>query len=122
LSRNRLGEDSAPVSNPEFSEPEDSLSVIAPVPDGLQVDSIDSDVGFSWEWEGPTRTEHFTPGKIVDTGYLAFVDAVLSDDCSFYQLNRNIFVVNGWNHKKKEPSVRKSELGLREALSRLLTT
>ena len=42
----------------------------------------------------------------LDNSYTSFVEAVMSDDCSFYQLNQKLFVVNGWNTKKNEASVR----------------
>jgi len=41
----------------------------------------------------------------IDDSYFSFVEAVLSDECSFYQLSQKLFVVNGWNIKKNETSV-----------------
>jgi hypothetical protein len=52
-----------------------------------------------------------TPEPLKDPGYSSFVDAVLSDECSFYRLSLKIFVVNGWNKKKNEPLVSLHGLG-----------
>jgi hypothetical protein len=41
-----------------------------------------------------------------DLTYAGFVEAVLSDECSFYQLSQRIFVANGWNPAKNETNVR----------------
>ena len=42
---------------------------------------------------------------ISEIRYARFVEAVLADECSFYQLSRKIFVSNGWSSKKNEPVV-----------------
>lgn len=36
-----------------------------------------------------------------DTAYGAFVDAVFASECDFWQISRNIFIVNGWNQEAK---------------------
>jgi hypothetical protein len=41
----------------------------------------------------------------MDLAYASFVGAVLSDECSFYQLSKKIFVANGWNPVKNETNV-----------------
>ncbi len=41
-----------------------------------------------------------------DLAYAGFVEAVLSDECSFYQLSQKTFVANGWNPAKNETNVR----------------
>lgn len=42
----------------------------------------------------------------VPTGtYASFVEAVLSDECSFYQLTQRVFVANGWDSVKNEATV-----------------
>lgn len=38
--------------------------------------------------------------------YPGFVEAVLSDECSFYQLSQKTFVANGWDSVKNEANVR----------------
>lgn len=50
--------------------------------------------------------EDETPPETVDSAYASFVDAVLSDECSFYQLSQKLFVANGWNPVRNETSVR----------------
>lgn len=106
------GKTSAPVSYPEspvrLKDKISNVSDIATETEALQTDSLDPDEEFNWEWEGLTQ---IAPETNPIDGYSAFVDAVLSEDCPFFQLNRNIFVVNGWNHKKKEASVCESKIG-----------
>ena len=46
------------------------------------------------------------PPQKTDLAYAGFVEAVLSDECSFYQLSRKTFVANGWNPAKNEANVR----------------
>jgi hypothetical protein len=46
------------------------------------------------------------PPETVEIAYASFVDAVLSDECSFYQLGQKLFVANGWNPVRNETSVR----------------
>ena len=48
--------------------------------------------------------------KNADLTYLAFVEAVLSDECSFYQLSQKVFVANGWDPVRNEATVRVSLL------------
>jgi hypothetical protein len=95
-------------ANPESSvPPDDSMSILSvntPDKDELQSNLADSEVGYNWQWEGP-KNMPISQEKVVDADYLAFVDAVLTDECLFVQLNCNIFVVNGWNRKKKEARV-----------------
>jgi len=50
------------------------------------------------------------PPSNVDLTYAGFVDAVLSEECSFYQLSQKVFVANGWNPVKNETNVRGSPL------------
>ena len=50
-----------------------------------------------------------------DITYTGFIGAVMSDECSFYQLTQKIFVANGWNHLKNETNVRVLLLQLRFA-------
>jgi hypothetical protein len=53
-----------------------------------------------------TQEDEAGPPETVDIAYASFVDAVLSDECSFYQLSQKIFVANGWNPVRNETSVR----------------
>ena len=55
---------------------------------------------------GDWREDEADPPQNVDITYASFVDAVLSDECSFYQLSQRVFVANGWNPGKNETNVR----------------
>ena len=48
---------------------------------------------------GKDRTNHS------DGNYVSFVDAVMADECSLYQVSRKTFVCNGWNLKKNQSVV-----------------
>jgi len=52
-----------------------------------------------------------------DLTYSSFVDVVLSDDCSFYQLTQKVFVANGWDCIKNEATVCVLILGVDRVLA-----
>lgn len=59
--------------------------------------------GADWDMEEPSSLQ-IEPAE-AQNPYARFLEAVLSDDCSFCQLSQRIFVVSGWNFVKNEPSV-----------------
>lgn len=66
---------------------------------------------YTWQCDSDRQA---MPGHTMDSGtsssYAAFVEAVLSDECSFYRLSRRVFVANGWDSLRKETNVRKTPL------------
>ena len=61
--------------------------------------------GVGWEtWDMEEPSLQIGPAE-AQNPYARFLEAVLSDDCSFFQLSQRIFVVSGWNFVKNEPSV-----------------
>jgi len=69
---------------------------------------------YTWQCDSSQDVSQATPGHTMDSGtsssYAAFVEAVLSDECSFYRLSRRVFVANGWNSLRKETYVSKTPL------------
>ena len=75
----------------------------------LDVEDVSADISKRSDELSMLRTPSSDVPSIaveLDNSYTSFVEAVMSDDCSFYQLNQKLFVVNGWNTKKNEASVR----------------
>jgi hypothetical protein len=53
----------------------------------------------------PQDHESGDPSATTAVHFQHFVEAVLLEDCGFYQLSNSLFVVNGWDPKKCEPTV-----------------
>lgn len=43
-------------------------------------------------------------GSNAASPYMMFVEAVFTGECDFWQLSRNLFIVNGWCHRTKAPT------------------
>ena len=68
-------------------------------------DLVDSSFEIVSSLPDTTCTPTEEPLSKVDLMYAGFVDAVHSDECSFYQLSQRVFVANGWNLVREEPNV-----------------
>ncbi|KAH9474482.1 hypothetical protein JR316_0012941 [Psilocybe cubensis] len=81
---------------------QDDTNELAPFYDeeyGVSAPEIDT-LGESVN-EGASRTD--------DEEYSYFLDAVLADECGFYQLTGNLFVANGWSNSRRESTVRETD-------------
>lgn len=80
--------------------------VMLPGPEGLATGALTGqDLEQAYTWEPGFEPLTVKPVQEVDIAYACFVEAVLSDECSIYQLSQNLFVVNGWNATRHESNV-----------------
>ena len=61
------------------------------------------DIDFGGVFAGSDEAE--PPSPKAELTYAGFVAAVLSDECSFYQLSQKVFVANGWDAVRNEANV-----------------
>lgn len=78
------------------------------LPDSVETPVNDNESGLDDNRPGlgNTQWQDEPPPQNTDLAYSGFVEAVLSDECSFYQLSQKTFVANGWNPAKNETNVR----------------
>jgi hypothetical protein len=89
-------------ANPSTERPNDA-SEFTSSPDTLSI--LDDSTNF-----GDTQEDQAGLPETVDIAYASFVDAILSDECSFYQLSQKLFVANGWHPVRNEMSVRVQDI------------
>jgi hypothetical protein len=88
------------LESPSTERPNDAhnASELASFPDILPI--LDDSTNFR-----DTQEQEARSSETVNIAYASFVEAILSDECSFYQLSQKLFVANGWNFMRNETSV-----------------